>query len=220
MPMRSNILRDETWYLKLVFQKEIELSMKRLIGIDIGIKKLFATSDRQFFFTNFENVIHKLNNKEQNSKKWRRLKHWLKTEINRVIKQLITGSFSPVLERLKNLKHKTKKEHRLNRGTRKLLHNWCYSYVLKRIKEVCEVRGVLWFAVPSNYTSRACPHCGYVGRRNRVGEKFKCLNCGFSEDADYVGALNILKRFLSNLFPEEFIVPLPAKLIHVENFSI
>jgi len=57
MPMRSNILRDETWYLKLVFQKEIELSMKRLIGIDIGIKKLFATSDRQFFFTNFERFI-------------------------------------------------------------------------------------------------------------------------------------------------------------------
>ena len=197
----SLLKRNDTWYLKLVFKKDVELSIKRPVGIDIGVKKLFTTSDKQFFFTDFEEIIHKLNNKKQGSKKWKKLKYWLKTEINRVIKQLITGSFSPILKNLKNLKKNTKKEHKLNKRTRKLLQNWCYSYILRRIKEVCETRGVLWFTVPSNNTSRACPYCRYVDKRNRVGEKFKCLRCGFLEDADYVGALNILRKFLFNPIP-------------------
>ena len=216
----SLLKRDGIWYLKLIFKKDIELLVKRLVGIDIGIRKLFATSDRKFLFADFEKIIHRLNNKKQGSKKWQRLRYWLKTEINRIIKQLITGSFSPVLEKLKNLKKNTKKEHKLGKGMRKLLHNWYYFYVLKRIKEICEARGVLWFTVSPHNTSRVCPQCGYVDKRNRVGKKFRCLKCGFSEDADYVGALNILKKILSNPFPEEFIVPLPAKPIHMENFSI
>ena len=215
----SLLKRNDTWYLKLAFKKDVELSIKRPVGINIGVKKLFTTSDKQFFFTDFEGIIYKLNNKKQGSKKWKKLKYWLKTEINRVIKQLITGSFSPILENLKNLKKNTKKEHKLNKRTRKLLQNWCYSYILRRIKEVCETRGVLWFTVPSNNTSRACPYCRYVDKRNRVGEKFKCLRCGFLEDADYVGALNILKKFFSNPFPEEFTVPLPTKPISMDDFS-
>ncbi len=44
---------------------------------------------------------------------------------------------------------------------------------------------------------------------------FKCLRCGYEEDADIVGARNVLLRFT-----REHIVPLPAKPRPVEYFSI
>lgn len=50
-------------------------------------------------------------------------------------------------------------------------------------------------AVPPSNTSRTCPACGhiYVGNR-KTQAKFACVQCGFAENADVVGALNILAR--------------------------
>ena len=53
-------------------------------------------------------------------------------------------------------------------------------------------------AVNPRDTSRTCPGCGSVARENRRGEVFKCVQCNYSNDADYVGAMNILARTLGN----------------------
>ncbi len=90
-----------------------------------------------------------------------------------------------------------------------------YGYVIKRIRELCETAGVQHYIVPSAYTSRTCPECGYQDRMNRKGEHFKCLRCGYEGDADIVGARNVLMRFT-----RELIVPLPAKPHSVEYFSM
>jgi len=42
-------------------------------------------------------------------------------------------------------------------------------------------------------------------------KQIKCISCGFEADADYVGAVNILHRFLSKVIAEELTVPLPAR---------
>jgi len=44
------------------------------------------------------------------------------------------------------------------------------------------------------YTSQECSNCGYVHKDNRQGERFTCIQCGYREDADVNGALNILAR--------------------------
>ncbi|MBN3799515.1 MULTISPECIES: RNA-guided endonuclease TnpB family protein [Burkholderia] len=50
-------------------------------------------------------------------------------------------------------------------------------------------------AVPPANTSRTCPACGYVSADNRTTqEKFACIECSYEENADVVGALNILAR--------------------------
>jgi putative transposase len=47
-------------------------------------------------------------------------------------------------------------------------------------------------AVPPHYTSQTCPCCGHVSRDNRQTQaKFECVDCGFAEHADLVGAINI-----------------------------
>lgn len=55
-------------------------------------------------------------------------------------------------------------------------------------------RGALIKVDPKN-TSRTCPCCGLVSADNRKTQaRFECVDCGFVENADVVGALNILAR--------------------------
>ena len=49
-------------------------------------------------------------------------------------------------------------------------------------------------AVPPQNTSRTCPCCGYVSAENRQTQaRFECVACGFEENADAVGAINVLR---------------------------
>jgi predicted RNA-binding Zn-ribbon protein involved in translation (DUF1610 family) len=64
------------------------------------------------------------------------------------------------------------------------------------VKTLCEREGVPFKLVPAQYTSVACPKCGYRDEKNRSGEWFKCLKCGYQTDADLAGAMNISLRAL------------------------
>jgi putative transposase len=49
-------------------------------------------------------------------------------------------------------------------------------------------------AVPPQNTSRTCPRCGHVSADNRQTQVlFRCVKCGFEENADIVGAINVLR---------------------------
>lgn len=49
-------------------------------------------------------------------------------------------------------------------------------------------------SVPPRNTSRTCPACGHIAKENRKTQaQFRCLDCGFEENADHVGAINILR---------------------------
>lgn len=55
--------------------------------------------------------------------------------------------------------------------------------------------GGFLFAVPPQNTSRTCPCCGYIAKENRQTQvNFKCVACGYENNADVVGAINILRR--------------------------
>lgn len=49
-------------------------------------------------------------------------------------------------------------------------------------------------AVPPQNTSRTCPACSHISTENRQTQaEFACVACGFKENADVVGAVNILR---------------------------
>ncbi|MEB0033056.1 transposase [Undibacterium sp. RTI2.1] len=55
--------------------------------------------------------------------------------------------------------------------------------------------GGMLLAVPPHNTSRTCPACGHVSKDNRQTQaKFLCVDCGYENHADVVGAINILER--------------------------
>ena len=54
--------------------------------------------------------------------------------------------------------------------------------------------GGQFLTVPPHNTSRRCPQCGHVcGENRRTQADFACIDCGYSENADLVGAINILR---------------------------
>lgn len=61
-------------------------------------------------------------------------------------------------------------------------------------------RGGWVVAVPPRNTSRTCPACGHVSAKNRQTQaRFACVECGYENNADLVGAINILNRGMKML---------------------
>ena len=55
-------------------------------------------------------------------------------------------------------------------------------------------RGGHLIAVPPRNTSRTCPACGHVSADNRQTQaRFECVECGYENNADLVGAINVLR---------------------------
>ena len=60
--------------------------------------------------------------------------------------------------------------------------------------------GGMFVPVLAKYTSLICPECGYVSKENRESQAvFVCKSCGFTHNADWVGAENVRKRVLKEL---------------------
>lgn len=55
--------------------------------------------------------------------------------------------------------------------------------------------GGMVLAVPPQHTSQTCPCCGHVSKDNRQTQAtFLCVDCGYEQHADVVGAINVLER--------------------------
>ena len=55
--------------------------------------------------------------------------------------------------------------------------------------------GGMLLAVPPHHTSQTCPACSHVSKDNRQTQaKFLCVDCGYENHADVVGAINVLAR--------------------------
>ncbi len=74
-----------------------------------------------------------------------------------------------------------------------------WGLFLQILANKAESAGRRVIPVDARNTSRTCPPsaggCGHVAKENRVTQaKFECVKCGFVENADRVGALNVLNR--------------------------
>ncbi|MFD8459038.1 RNA-guided endonuclease InsQ/TnpB family protein [Streptomyces antimycoticus] len=84
-------------------------------------------------------------------------------------------------------------------GLNKSILDAGWGQFLAILANKAESAGRRVIAVDARNTSRACPlavgGCGHVAKENRVTQaKFECVQCGFVENADTVGALNVLHR--------------------------
>ncbi len=60
--------------------------------------------------------------------------------------------------------------------------------------------GVSIQVVDPRNTSRTCPKCGHIDKKNRKSQsEFVCTSCGFSGFADVIAATNIAVRASVNM---------------------
>jgi len=205
---RSKSITLTRKYIQFNFEIKTEPKKEsgKLLGVDIGINKLFATSDGSFFGRGYKLLLEKLTRKERCSKGYYRTKNEIKTFINVAINEIFKDDLQlVVVEKLKGLKNKMKERRRLSKNIRRFISVWAYRYILNRIEQVCEVNRVSFRSVPAYNTSIACPRCSHADKGNRkTQENFRCLNCGYAGNADFVASQNILVRFLTGPYCARF----------------
>lgn len=166
------------------------------IGIDLGMNKLITTSTNEFLGKEFAIINEKILRKKKNSKSYKCSLKERDNFINRVVNQLPWDKIGILCyENLKNMKTGRKKLRKYQ-GFRIKQQHWTYRKVVSRIIEKCEENRVRPIYVNPQNTSRICPICNNVDAANRVLEDFCCLVCGYKQDADYVGATNVLRKGL------------------------
>ena len=176
-------------------EQETHSLATQFLGIDIGVHKLISDSHGNFYGTAFTQIRDKIVRRQPGSKGRQKAFKERDNYINHTLNQLSWQSFQVLgVEALHDMK-RGKQTHR-GKAFRKAMAPWTYRRVLTRIEHKAQENRVRLVAVSPSYTSQTCPVCSTVSKNNRKGESFSCVSCGYTADADHVGAQNILARTL------------------------
>ena len=177
-------------YEKETYEKK---DIGNVIGIDMGYKKLLATSDGKMIGSEMESVYEKISRKKQGSKSFRRALVERDNKINYFInRDLCLGSTKElVIEDLCNVKKGKGKKRKIRKSFMNKLQRWSYAKCAKKLDMLCEENRVLLTRVDPAFTSQRCSVCGFTDKKNRHGERFLCVDCGKMLDADYNAAVNL-----------------------------
>ena len=162
------------------------------LGIDIGYKKLMATSDAKTYGSGFKDLAEKIQRKKQGSIGFKKALIERDNYIDKTVKELPLDSVKTiVIEHLKGLKN----GRRFTKKFQAKFQRWTYPQLIKRLKLTAERQGVLVAEVNPAYTSQTCSKCGCKDKNSRNGELFACTSCGYSLDADINASVNISMKF-------------------------
>jgi len=202
------VRRKGEWFVYITVEKEVqERNPKSVLAVDLGIRwvattvnsnnpkpKFYGKELRQvkghYFYLRRSlalkkayKTIKKIGNKE------RRVVNDILHKISRaIVNEALENDSMIVLGRLEGIR-KNGKGRKFNR---KLNNGFPYHRLSQFIEYKAKWVGIKVIKVSEKNTSKTCHRCGSIGLR--VGSLFKCPKCGYSCNADYNGATNILKR--------------------------
>ena len=179
------------------------------LGVDGGIVNLATDSDGEVHRANHVNHVRyrhrRLRRKLQKkgTKSARRLlrrlagkeRRFAKDTNHCISKQLVTKAQGTkrgiALEDLQGIRDRLT----VSKSQRVTLHSWSFDDLQHKIKYKARLYGVKVVWVDPRNTSRTCPECACIDKRNRPSQAlFKCVACGFSGHADHIAAVNISRR--------------------------
>jgi len=207
----AKVLRKQNgWFVHITVEKEVEVRRKydNIIAIDLGIRRiatLVSTANLRpkFYGKELRKVrghYFFLRRKLGKLKKFKAIKKIGRKE-KRIVDDLLHKISREIVNRAKeenavivlgNLKgiRKQNKGRKFNRK----LNTFPYYRLLKFIEYKAAWEGIALIKVNEANTSKLCSHCGSQGLRHNG--RFVCKKCGVELNADYNGAMNILKRAL------------------------
>jgi putative transposase len=139
----------------------------------------------------------------------------LKAQANHIVAKQIIKEHPRALIGLEDLTHirertrrRTRKRKKQGQGYERIsakvrkanqvYSQWSFAELHALISYKAALAGSLAIKVNADYTSKACPKCGYTADENRPhkGLLFVCQRCGYRLHADLCGARNITLRTL------------------------
>ena len=206
------------------FEYEIPTHKGGEIGIDMGVARFATLSNGEFFepvnaFKTYKGKLAKLQrqlkNKVKFSQNWQKLKAKiakLHHKIANCRKDFLHQTSSKISKnhamiyiedlQVSNMSKSAKgtaEQHGKNvaakSGLNRAILDQSWFEFRRQLSYKTQWRGGFLVAVPAQNTSRTCPCCGHVAKENRQTQaNFECVECGYTENADVVGALNVLGR--------------------------
>lgn len=179
--------KNVTFIFKILKPKEVKDGIT--IGMDVGLKSVYSTSDGQQSGKDkhgwdLDKILDKLLRRKKGSKGYRRAQTHRLNYVNMVLNLLnLKGVKRVNVEKIRQMRYKS--------HTSKKLSHWTYTIIFDKTNRFTEEHGVLVREVNPAFTSRRCNKCGWVKRTNRKGKCFCCSNCGYTADADINASVNI-----------------------------
>lgn len=86
----------------------------------------------------------------------------------------------------------------------RFLKGWTYYDLQQKIRYKAMAAGIDVIMINPEYTSQRCSKCGCIHAENRKSQsEFSCVECGYSENADYNAAKNIATENIENIIQTE-----------------
>ena len=167
---------------------------KRSISYYVRHHKNLPLDVRRSLIQKMDRLEHMIRTADAPYRKKRAYYNMLNHEIKQDVKtymSCITHDTLTVLELL-DIKE-FNKSRRLNGD----LSTFARGRLQQKLMSELNWHGYGYVEVPPDFTSQTCPICSYRNAENRstVNSKlFKCGCCGYEDDADHVGAVNIRNR--------------------------
>jgi putative transposase len=193
------------------------------VAVDMGVVRFATMSDGTVLaalniFRRLETTLRKaqqaMNRKKKFSNNWKKAKakvqrihlrianarrdflHKASTAISKnhamvVVEDLQVNNMS---RSAKGTAEKPGRNVRAKSGLNKSILDQGWSEFRRQLEYKLTWAGGMVVAVPPMNTSRTCPCCGHISENNRKTQAvFLCVACGFTENADLVAAINILR---------------------------
>ena len=167
---------------------------KRSISYYVCHHKNLPLDVRRSLIQKMDRLEHMIRTADAPYRKKRAYYNMMNHEIKQDVKaymSCITHDTLTVLELL-DIKE-FEKSHKLNGD----LSTFARGKLQQKLMSELNWYGYDYVEVPPDFTSQTCPTCSYRNAENRstVNSKlFKCGCCGYEDDADHVGAVNIRNR--------------------------
>jgi IS605 OrfB family transposase len=199
-------------------------SHTRIVGVDVGQRYLatVATLDNRAQFysgkeirakaDHYARLQKRLQHKGTRSATSRRIilgqrERRLKLNTNHTISKRILDTHPHAFIGLEDLtgirdRPRPKKGKKASRKQRRANHHdsqWAFAELRAFLDYKAVLAGSLCVRVDADYTSQACPRCGFTSKANRPekGLLFVCQCCHYTLHADLIGARNISLRALA-----------------------
>ena len=206
------------------FEYEIPTHKGGEIGIDMGVARFATLSNGEFFeplnaFKTYKGKLAKLQrqlkNKVKFSQNWQKLKAKIaklhhkiancrKDFLHKISTQISKNHAMIYIEDLQvaNMSKSAKgtaEQHGNNvaakSGLNRAILDQSWFEFRRQLDYKTQWQGGFLVAVPAQNSSRTCPCCGHISKENRQTQvHFECVECGYTENADVVGAMNVLAR--------------------------
>jgi putative transposase len=205
------VYRDGVFYLALVIESKDapRYEPKGALGVDLGVVNIAVDSDGNIYKAEGVDRLRRkidrlrahlqsagtksakrhlkyLGQREGNFR--RQTNHFISKEI---VARAEGTARAVILEDLGGIRSRTT----VRRSQRRRHLSWSFAQLRCFVEYKAAAKGVPVILVDPRNTSRMCPSCGTIDKKNRpTRDEFRCVSCGLAGLADRIAATNIAAR--------------------------